>query len=218
MNLSLALSAVAVVTMGCGPTIVSRRATVSSDHRDPRCSSAVECYTIALERLADSTRLLDEARQSIGREMPPVGAVVPFFLRPEEVATLGPSWLPADGRTLHDPGSLLNGRVLPDMTNRFPYGTDATSDVVAPHAENSGGSLSLPPNSLPVSGTTSAARLIDRVDTRMSQNLSTRFVIDTEQDELTISEHTHEVNSNNPTAISLPAPPYRRLIFMVRCR
>src|SRR5262249_36532342 len=59
----------------------------------------------------------------------PIGAVVPFFVSPDQLANMAPFWLPADGRTVSDAYSPLNGRTLPNMTGRFPLGSDATKNV-----------------------------------------------------------------------------------------
>src|SRR4051794_32740031 len=71
-------------------------------------SNALVCYTQALVRLQAAEDALKLARDDIKglREelrtglvfAAPVGSVIPMFLSSQQIASLAPVWLPADGR------------------------------------------------------------------------------------------------------------------------
>lgn len=141
-------------------------------------------------------------RRTIGLEQIPIGAVVPFFLKPDEIKKLSPEWVPANGQ-------VVNGVKLPDLAGRFILGAESTSDVIPESInENVGGGTNIS-----ISGKTTSMKYTSHLRGRRSQGPADgSFVIDTEKDELEIAKHEHEVTVSG----IVPLPPYRKLVYMVR--
>jgi hypothetical protein len=149
----------------------------------------------------------------------PVGSVMPMYLSSADVAALAPMWLPADGRVVNDLTSPLNKTTLPDLRGVFVLGADAgTSSVIPTDATTTGGSTVLN-GSLPVSGGTSTAIMYNQ-HAGGSTGVAPNFVIDTSVDEYIVADHTHTLSGATAAMnnVPLPLPPYRKLIYMVRCR
>jgi hypothetical protein len=184
--------------------------------------NAVNCYTQALVRLQAAQDALVDARNDIKElqaEMAlaaPVGSVVPMFLAPQQIANLAPTWLPADGRTVSDPSSPLNGEQLPDLTDRIVLGADPAKSVIPNDATNVNGTLSV---QMPfsASGTTSGTNMFN-FQGPVVQNVPPRFVVDTTVNETSSADHNHTVTVNGTLQGPLPRQPYRRLVYMVHCR
>ena len=138
----------------------------------------------------------------------PVGAVVPFFLTTEEISRMAPVWLPANGEKCFDEKSPFYKKPLPDLQNRFPLGSDHRQNVL-PKDGNEGGSLSVK-----VDLKTGGASYFARYTNQSVGKGKGEFVIDTNKDELKGAKHNHSISDT----ISLPMPPYGRLIYLVRVR
>jgi hypothetical protein len=168
----------------------------------------VVCLALCLASAATAQNV------NVKRSMPPVGAIIGFVLTPAEAAKLAPEWLPADGKTVTDGKSPLNGRALPDMNGLVLRGVPPTQDASS-DAGNLGGSTA----ALSIAGQTNEGGY-----TNCSGGFSPQptagapfqnkgFVIDTPNPEVACN-HTHGFSATAPA----PVPPYRGVIFLVRVR
>jgi hypothetical protein len=146
----------------------------------------------------------------------PVGAVVPFFVSTNEIANLKPIWLVANGQTVQDELSPLNGSALPDLQGRFVLGAPGTDNVIPNDSSNVNGTLNHQ-ISISLSGTTGGTQIYDEQG-RVGTVHAPRFTIDTMVDETDSANHNHNFSVNQTVSTTLPFPPYRRLVYMVRCR
>ena len=191
---------------------------------DNDCSkgNALTCYTQALVRLQAAQDALGAARNDI-KELKadlalaaPVGSVIPMFLSPAQIANLAPTWLPADGQKVSDASSPLNGQQLPDLRDRVALGADPAVSVIPSDATNVNGTQSVQfPFS--ASGTTGPTNMFG-FQGRLGTNTPPRFVVDTTVDETSSADHRHDVTVNGTLKGDLPKQPYRKLVYMVRCR
>jgi hypothetical protein len=138
----------------------------------------------------------------------PIGAVVPYFLSPTEVAALAPQWLPADGRPVHDAFSKMNGQVLPDLQERVVMGGVASSDVRDSAPPNVGGASRY----VVSTSTVASCCLVGFEEFFRDENVPPKFVIDTSTKEFRVSDHHHQV------VVDGVLPPFRRLVYMIRVR
>lgn len=170
-----------------------------------------------VQRLKDQVLEQREKLQLLQGYGIPIGAVVPFFLTPSETRKLEPFWLPADGRVVVDLESPLNGRRLPDLVERMVLGKSANLDVSVSDATMEGGSqiLNL---SLPYSGSTTGAQFPWGAGGRIPQVFEPEFTIDTTVDELKHANHRHDYSGSIRNQVTLPLPPFRGLVYMVRVR
>ncbi len=145
------------------------------------------------------------------RMLPPIGAIMGFLLTPAEAAALAPYWLPADGRTVHDSQSPLDGRKLSDLSGRYLRGVPATQDA-SDESINLGGLNTLVINSMTENPTRGACAGGFSPEPTALPGWSDAFVIDTTIDEVAC-RHNHKIN------ISVPfEPAHRGVIFLVRVR
>ena len=169
--------------------------------------------------LAGCLQSVEAVAQDVKRSMPPVGAVVGFALTAEEVKKLAPEWLPADGRTVNDPKSPLNGRALPDMRGLFMLGVAPDQDASI-NATAVGGTLSWE-SDVQLVGLTDVMALTSC--TPFEHEAHNAFaggiaaVIDTPSPERAC-QHKHALGGAKIKADNLPLPPYRGVIFLVRAR
>jgi hypothetical protein len=140
----------------------------------------------------------------------PIGAVVAFFLSPNDVAELAPYWLPADGTKVHDGNSPLYDVNLPNLTDRVILGATRDANVVPGSPTNIGGATTL-------SLSTSTGNVVYTESYDRETDVAPHdgyFVIDTITKERAGAKHIHQIGGSIP----LPLPPYRKLVYMVRVR
>lgn len=156
---------------------------------------------------------------SARREMPPIGAVVGFILKPDEVASLAPQWLPADGRVVTDALSPLKGRTLPEMSGRVLLGVTQGEDA-SENAAMTRGSLHMN-QAVRLSGDTT--EFVHTACSGWDHEARNQFANQNGDvwDSLNVDEqacqHVHHLGAANLTA-DLPAAPHRAVIFLVRVR
>lgn len=187
-------------------------------------SNALACYTQALVRLQSAQDALIAARTEITSlrtdiaRGTPVGFVAPMFVSVDQIKALAPTWLPADGRTVDDKDSELNGIALPNLTDRVVLGGDPNVSIIETTPSNSSGSLS---TSIPFnySGRTNTLNSSEVTGiTGRNQGAPPEFVIDTNGYEVAVAVHFHSFSINTNLSVDIPRQPYRKLIYMVRCR
>ncbi|MFC1884658.1 hypothetical protein ACFL2O_07800 [Thermodesulfobacteriota bacterium] len=158
--------------------------------------------------------------------IPPIGAVVPFFINSEEIDRMKPYWLPADGSVVYDEESPLNGLRLPNMSAKMVLGYDydaADKKNIKRYSvrkEDAEGK-----NKFHVGTIDGGKRKNTKIENTNFKTIDPKrypnkgdiqitdwkvFVHDTATNELMVSQHTH--------AFKLPYPSYRVLIYMVRVR
>ncbi len=148
----------------------------------------------------------------------PVGAVVPFFLTPEEIDQLKPNWLPADGLVVDDPQSPLNGRELPDLIDRFVMGADQKADLSLKDANTVGGTYDFKTGN-GLFGTTGGAEGVNGSLRPVGEAFPPEYVVDTDTIETKHSDHFHSVFVSAGTVLGQTSPPpHRRLAYLVRVR
>ncbi|HEX3126566.1 MAG TPA: hypothetical protein VH394_04490 [Thermoanaerobaculia bacterium] len=153
------------------------------------------------------------------RMLPPIGAIVGFVLKPEEVARLAPEWLPADGRVVNDSQSPLDKRILPDMNGRFLRGVPPNQDA-SDNASMTSGSLHMD-QGVQLGGDTGELQHT----TCSPWDHEARNFFPNQQgdvwDSVNVDEqacqHKHRLGNANLTT-DLPEPPRRGVIFLVRVR
>jgi hypothetical protein len=169
--------------------------------------------------LVERVTALESALNEVGRQLPPVGAVVAFALTSSEAQALAPWWLPADGRVVNDPMSPFNGRALPDMVARFPLGQPPDRDATD-NSATTGGSRSFE-QAVTLAGTTAGMQVSGC--TQFFDEAKNHFpggnaaVWDTPSPE-SACNHTHAISSSFDLKTELPLPPYRAVIYLVRVR
>jgi hypothetical protein len=149
----------------------------------------------------------------------PVGAVIPFFLTPQEVARLAPSWLPANGTKVTDPLSPLNGRTLPNLVDRFVSGASPTLDVTSAANQTSvvGGTTSLDSTQAKIIGETKTEAFTSALQPFRNTPPLNTTIGDTTVDER-VTNHTHKLDGTFKLQTELPLPPFSKLVYMVRVR
>lgn len=143
----------------------------------------------------------------------PIGAVIPFYLNPNEIEKMAPNWLPADGSTVRNKESKLFGKKLPDLKDRFVLGASPEANIYPESEINVGGTTKVI-----LSGFTGEVKYTTKhqeqegVDTPPLNNGF--FLIDTKDKECYWSNHKHSAEVSGDISL----PPYRRLIYMVRVK
>lgn len=152
----------------------------------------------------------------------PVGGVIPFYLTPWEIEKLAPYWLPADGTLIKDPQSPLNGRYLPDLTERMVLGkgkdVNVTSLIPSIPPELQGGSLNFDFIFKQEAKQTAGVKFPWGINGKVQEVHEPDFTIDTVVDEMKHANHTHEFEFEINKKVDIKFPPYRGLVYMVRVR
>jgi hypothetical protein len=162
--------------------------------------------------------IVEASLKNLASSNAPVGSILPFTLAKADLDALAPFWVPADGRTLSDPLSPLNGKVLPDLRDRFTFGADATkTNVTVEDGSTVGGSQTAAVTLNADTGN----EVMDHPDHQPKGRVGTVFpsmgyVIDTATDEIDYGHHTHHIS----TTATIPSvlPPFRRVVYMIRVR
>ena len=138
----------------------------------------------------------------------PVGSVVPFVLRPDEIEDLAPTWLPANGETVRLEGSPLHGQQLPDLLAWSVNGAPVIL-TAAPHRaharprmDHQSGSARVRDSDSPAAGTPAPAAPSGRPGL---------FLVATRTHELSPRHHPLGPTTDRP-------PPRKSLIYMVKIR
>ena len=171
-----------------------------------------EIYTPPLP--ATAAKLLADELVEQGLQLPPIGAVVPFFISFDNVADLAPVWLPADGRMVEDQASPLYGTQLPDLSNRFVMGADPAVDVLMSGEATTGGNAEINA-SIHIEGTTSNESI--RHISGKADNRGGPFAVDTSAVEVQRGIHTHKFSADGILVAPI-LPPFRKLIYLIRVR
>jgi hypothetical protein len=151
----------------------------------------------------------------------PVGSVVPMYLSPKELTDLAPKWLPADGKTVADSNSPLYGHELPNLENRMVYGAPITRNITASVLADGGLQAgSLKASLAGLHGQTDSVRNETLTDKRGNQttNSAPDYVIDTMTDESSSANHFHTFGFVGDAQATTDWPPFRMLVYMVKCR
>lgn len=148
----------------------------------------------------------------------PVGMVVPFFLQPNEIKALAPTWLPADGSIVQDHNSSYNGKKLPDLSMSFVLGAPANTDLAPEAPANSQAAQAN--ITIPININTRTNKLVpsDMTDFQgqVVTNAAPLYVVDTSVNEISSSNHSHSINISGASTVPFPLPPFARLIYMVK--
>lgn len=193
-----------------------------ADDSQPACSTPVDCYTQALEKLQAAQNELahaDAEIQGLRKRISisaPVGTVIPMFLSPRQIRKLAPQWLPADGSIVHDPDSPMYQQKLPDLRDRVVLGGGIDQSVLPDDPENVGGALSKE-IAVTLKGRTDGAHMFD-VQGYVHTVFPPRFTIDTQKDEVQSANHFHNVTVNGQVKLPIPRQPFRKLVYMVHCQ
>lgn len=160
-----------------------------------------------------ATRISELERREL-----PVGAIIPFFLSPGEIAAMSPKWLPANGQVVSDAQSPLNGRKLPDLLNRTILGAEPVLDTTAENTDTINGTLQFSAGGRTEPTTTINTGFFDVAGPTGTPD-GEMFVNDTAVNETRVFRHRHDVPA---TAVNvegtLPRQPFRKLVYMILVR